>query len=400
MKNFVCSFILFLTANLFAQNLKVGQTAPQIKITDKILNVPTDFNPSNKFVVVEFWATWCKPCLKAVPQLNQLEEKFAKNKNLLWLSITDENPLKVNQTLKKIVFKSIVVSDQTKETINKFIAQVDGSYSIPATILIDDKNIVRWIGTPDKLNEIVIQDFLNNRHVVTADSNEIIKIDKPIFRKQVDFTLIDFAYRLINNDSTQYAFDIVKNKRENNFLNLNYLASKKTYMDFNKYLDNLLANVNQINQTQVRIPNNLKNLNYSLFYKNLSLRNESDGLREIKNKIQEYFRLKERIEFIEMNDFLLELFDEKKLDGEPDQLSKDTKSSDDSFVFLNVELVKIVQEISNFYKINIRYKNGLNSFYKMRLQKGSIAKTMKSLQNYGFNLRLISQKTPVFVYEQ
>ena len=117
------------------------------------------FTLKNKFIVLEFWATWCKPCLKAVPKLNLLEEKFSKNKNLVFLSITDESPEKVMKTLKNVYFKSIVISDQSGITINSFIKASDGSYAIPATILIDDNNIVKWIGNPNELDEKILKKF-------------------------------------------------------------------------------------------------------------------------------------------------------------------------------------------------------------------------------------------------
>jgi thiol-disulfide isomerase/thioredoxin len=69
--------LIFLTGILYSQDtLRVGDKAPKINITDYLLNAPKDKKIENKFVILEFWATWCAPCLGSVPHLNDLVKKF------------------------------------------------------------------------------------------------------------------------------------------------------------------------------------------------------------------------------------------------------------------------------------------------------------------------------------
>jgi peroxiredoxin len=49
---------------------------------------------SGKVVVVNFWATWCPPCRKEIPDLETLYNRF-KNQGLVILAISDEDPGKV-----------------------------------------------------------------------------------------------------------------------------------------------------------------------------------------------------------------------------------------------------------------------------------------------------------------
>jgi thiol-disulfide isomerase/thioredoxin len=66
-------FLLFSPLVIFGQsNLRVGDPAPPITITEWLANTPEDTTLRDKFIVLEFWATWCKPCLEAVPHLNEL----------------------------------------------------------------------------------------------------------------------------------------------------------------------------------------------------------------------------------------------------------------------------------------------------------------------------------------
>ena len=133
MKKITCiiAFICIQFAN--AQNLlKVGDKAPKIEITDYIYNIPKDKNIANKYILLEFWATWCGSCLDAVPKLNLLENKFKDQNNLIFISITDEKPEKALRTIKRIPFKSAVVSDQSLKTRKSFICPCRAWRSAPA----------------------------------------------------------------------------------------------------------------------------------------------------------------------------------------------------------------------------------------------------------------------------
>jgi len=44
---------------------------------------------TGKVVVIEFWATWCGPCVAAIPHLNELSRKF-QNRGVQIISVSDE----------------------------------------------------------------------------------------------------------------------------------------------------------------------------------------------------------------------------------------------------------------------------------------------------------------------
>ncbi|WP_018477260.1 TlpA family protein disulfide reductase [Pontibacter roseus] len=88
-----------------------------------------------KVVVLNLWATFCKPCILEMPALNLLKQDYA-GKDLVFLSMTPEDKFTVKRFLKKQAFDFVVLPDNARYMVNF------GS-TIPQTILIDKAGIVR-----------------------------------------------------------------------------------------------------------------------------------------------------------------------------------------------------------------------------------------------------------------
>ncbi len=76
------------------ERAKTGLPAPEINLP-KLLNAPVKElrgwdELRGKVVVLEFWATWCDPCVESIPGLNALAERF-RGKPVVFLHITDES---------------------------------------------------------------------------------------------------------------------------------------------------------------------------------------------------------------------------------------------------------------------------------------------------------------------
>jgi thiol-disulfide isomerase/thioredoxin len=154
--------LTILTMNtIYSQkHLKLNEPAPKISVTDWILNIPKDKTFENKYIVLEFWASWCSGCLESVPHLNEIQSKFNRE-DLYFVSLTDEKVENVLSISKKVKFNSIVISDQKKNT-QRLFGNRTANITLPLTILIDKNGIIKWIGIPALLNENIIRDLLNN----------------------------------------------------------------------------------------------------------------------------------------------------------------------------------------------------------------------------------------------
>ncbi|MCD6366689.1 MAG: TlpA family protein disulfide reductase [Bacteroidales bacterium] len=115
----------------------LNQKAPEIVVDQWVTDEP---KLKGKFIIVDFWATWCPPCKRAIPELN----KFANDlkKNVVVIGISDEPPAKIQKMLvPKIDY--FVASDPQRRMMKEI--EVKG---IPHVIVIDPHGIVRWEGLP------------------------------------------------------------------------------------------------------------------------------------------------------------------------------------------------------------------------------------------------------------
>lgn len=138
---------------LWAKSL-LGQKAPEL-VVEKWLTPQPD--TKGKFVLIDFWATWCGPCRAAIPELNTFQKKFADK--LVVIGISDESEDKVKALAEPKVEYASAIDPQARM---KKTVEVKG---IPHCILIDPDGIVRWEGFPllggHELTEKVIEEIIS-----------------------------------------------------------------------------------------------------------------------------------------------------------------------------------------------------------------------------------------------
>lgn len=131
----------------------LNKKAPELIVEKWLTDEP---ETKGKFILIDFWATWCGPCRKAIPNLNKFQKEFRDK--LIVIGISDESESIVKQMKKpKMLYYSAI---DTKERLeHKY--EVKG---IPHCVLIDPNGIIRWEGWPDleefELTSEVIQDII------------------------------------------------------------------------------------------------------------------------------------------------------------------------------------------------------------------------------------------------
>ncbi len=105
--------------------------------------------PTGKYVLVDFWATWCGPCVAAIPEIKELAERFPEDLVVIGVSCdTDLNAWKVAIEKKQAKWAQYVFTKQGyKDFLEKY--QVGG---VPYFLILDKEG--RVISNPKHVKEI------------------------------------------------------------------------------------------------------------------------------------------------------------------------------------------------------------------------------------------------------
>lgn len=117
---------------------KEGGRAPNFSIqTDQGRQVTAN-SFGGKVLVLNFWATWCAPCVEEIPSLDQLQKQFAQSGVVVVAISVDTNAQKYRAFLNRIP-----VSFETARDPKADISAQYGTYQYPETYIIKDGRIAR-----------------------------------------------------------------------------------------------------------------------------------------------------------------------------------------------------------------------------------------------------------------
>lgn len=147
---FLFSFICIVASQL-AYSAKVGDDAPSFRA--RTLNGAETISNTDlegKVVFVDFWASWCPPCLKSLPEFENLQTSFSGRDDVVVLAINlDENPQDAKDFINKINVTYKILADQSGEIPSSF-----GVNAMPTSYVIDKSGVIRYVHSGYKSGDV------------------------------------------------------------------------------------------------------------------------------------------------------------------------------------------------------------------------------------------------------
>jgi cytochrome c biogenesis protein CcmG, thiol:disulfide interchange protein DsbE len=154
----LCSLALLLTAVGFtacysSKPSSIQTPAPDFTVKDSDRSV-TLSQLRGKIVVLNFWATWCPPCVEEMPSLVQLQKKLqGKDVTVLAVSVDDDSEA-YHKFLKDHSIDLLTVREGGARSDTGVISPVSnmyGTYKIPESYIIDRNGTIRrkFVGSVD-----------------------------------------------------------------------------------------------------------------------------------------------------------------------------------------------------------------------------------------------------------
>lgn len=169
MKNHIYILTIFCCITHFASSQTESKSLLGKKVPDLTFEQIINYDRQNaklsdfegKIVILDFWATWCRSCIKAFPHLEDLKRKFGEKIEILTITSTDSEE-RIERFLSRSKNKTTlpIVLDSAKVFTKQFPHR-----TMPHTVVIGADRITKVITSAENITEAVIIDLLNQKEV-------------------------------------------------------------------------------------------------------------------------------------------------------------------------------------------------------------------------------------------
>lgn len=359
MARFDYVFVLLLFSSTLFGQVKVGESVLLEEM--KLQPVTASSINTSKFLVIDFWATWCAPCIASFPHLDSLQKKYAASVQIL--AVSDESNVKVSNFLAQKKYSFDFYIDPQKNLFNLFDIQIR-----PTTCILQPDGTLIWIGDAADV-EAMLEECTKQGGI----SNQSPPNPGYSFQKYYDNAIPDeednslYQYQIsISNAKDEYEAKTQKGSYADSSINIYYRAVPIT-----EILQDLL------NVSDLQLTNNRPELDTMLI--NLTAISNTNGIsynNEVENIIadlQKIFDFKLKKENSTVDAYLLTVVDSTKLLTFQEQIPGGgmVESTQEQYRIMRLSL----QELSGFFqrklKTYVSYEGDENAKFNLELLRFS-----------------------------
>ncbi len=179
------------TGNYTSTGLATGDRVPVLKFVDLINSSQSEISLADlkgKITILEFWATWCGPCIPAMTHLAELKEQFKDNLEVI--AISDETPERIKRFVQHKP-SSILFASDPDHVLQKYFP----FNAIPHTIVIDAEGKLAAVTSPGEISSKMIRSLIDGKKISLKEKKDAVggfDMMKDYFPKSTDFNEYSF----------------------------------------------------------------------------------------------------------------------------------------------------------------------------------------------------------------
>lgn len=147
----------YVIADAFREKvIAVGDTAPDFTVTTESGRTVTRSNFGGKLLVVNFWATWCPPCIEEMPSLDEFQKRLVSDGVVVLGVSVDQSAKAYQQFLQRAKVSFLTARDPSAR-----ISASYGTFRYPETYVIDSngKVVLKHIGPQNWADERFVREI-------------------------------------------------------------------------------------------------------------------------------------------------------------------------------------------------------------------------------------------------
>lgn len=230
--------LYILATNAYAQNpqdslLNIGEPAPAFYVREWIKGSPIQQMEKGHIYVIEFWATWCKPCRAAMPHLSALARTYKDKITVIGMDVYEKEGTSAGKiqtfvdSMGDEMDYHVAIDDDGRMVDEWLVASGEKENGIPRTFVVDAEGRLAWMGHPAGL-DTVLRKIVNNdwdidqalvernekQRLKELDTDVLYRLNyppdvfKPGYVERPDSALLVIAEIVRDEPKLKYAFSV------------------------------------------------------------------------------------------------------------------------------------------------------------------------------------------------
>jgi thiol-disulfide isomerase/thioredoxin len=136
--------------------LNIGDAAPPLQPKAWLKGKPLQSYQRGRVYVIDFWATWCPPCITGIPHMNAIQKQYAGRLTVVAMNVERLGGLHAQSTAPVMDFMAkkggemeydVALDDPETEPVYRTWMSAAGLIGVPTVFIVNQDGKIAWVGT-------------------------------------------------------------------------------------------------------------------------------------------------------------------------------------------------------------------------------------------------------------